>query len=71
MASYNISKKDKVFLSKVFFRFSKFYSISFYRRNCVYSGYSRSVFQLFKMSRHQVKRNFFFGYMTGVRKSSF
>jgi len=71
MASCLFTREDKIFFSASFFRFSKFYSISFYRRSCVYSGYSKSVFQLFKMSRHQVKRNFALGYLVGVRKSSF
>jgi len=51
--------------------YPKYSSISFYRRYCVLTGYTKSIFRLFKLSRHQCKRFASNGFLMGMRKSSF
>lgn len=52
-------------------RYSIHSSISLYRRFCVLTGYSKSVFRYFKLSRHQCKKYASDGLLVGMRKSSF
>lgn len=54
-----------------FFKFRKLSSIAFYRNKCLINDWSRSVFRRFKMSRHQCKFFASFGFICGLRKSSF
>ncbi len=51
--------------------YSKYTSISIFRRFCNLTGYSKSVFRYFKLSRHQCKRYASDGALMGMRKSSF
>jgi len=62
---------DKIFFYRSFQRFSFRSSISFYRRSCLLTGHTRSVFRLFKLCRHQVKSLSSFGQVVGFRKASF
>lgn len=71
-----LSSEDLKFLPRVFFffflqKYSIKSSISFFRKFCNIDGYSKSIFRFFKMSRHNSKRLSSFGYLTGMRKSSF
>ncbi len=45
--------------------------IYFYRRFCIISGYPKSVFRFFKLSRHISKKYCSNGLLNGFRKSSF
>jgi ribosomal protein S14 len=63
--------EDKVFFFKFYNKFYYKTSISFYRRSCLFTGHSRAVFRLFKLSRHQGKSFASFGFIAGLRKSSF
>jgi ribosomal protein S14 len=71
LASSFFSLEDKVFFFKRFQKYSFKSSISFYRRSCLFNGHSRSVFRLFKLSRHQAKSCASNGFLIGLRKSSF
>jgi ribosomal protein S14 len=51
--------------------FSKYGSISYFRRSCIYSGICRSVFRKFKLSRYKVKFYSSYGLLNGLRKASF
>lgn len=64
------------FLFKIYFdfKFKKFTfksSISKARTSCMFLGNSRSVFRRFKMSRHLCKKYASFGFLVGLKKSSF
>lgn len=78
LIKYFLSNQYKNFKSNKIVKFiyrNKFYykysSVSFFRRNCLISGNSRSVFRLFKLSRYLCKYYASNGYITGLRKSSF
>lgn len=64
------------FADRAFFfqRLQKYYykcSVSFFRNSCLFTAVSRSVFRLFKLSRHRAKAQASFGLLVGLRKSSF
>jgi len=61
----------RIYFFQIFRGFSKYSSTSFYRRYCIFTGYAKSVFRFFKLSRHQCKRFASNGYLMGMRKSSF
>lgn len=61
----------RIYFFKLFQKYPKFSSISFFRRYCNLTGYSKSVFRLFKLSRHQAKKYASNGFLMGMRKSSF
>jgi len=46
-------------------------SISKYRTYCLILGNSRAILRTFKLSRHSCKKYATYGYLTGLRKSSF
>lgn len=46
------SENEIIYFNKIFRKFSKNSAISFYRRYCVITGNSKSVFRRFKMVRH-------------------
>jgi small subunit ribosomal protein S14 len=71
LASSSFFFSEKVFFYKAFQKFSFKSSISFYRRSCLITGSSRSVFKMFKLSRNQSKAKASHGYIVGLRKSSF
>jgi succinate dehydrogenase (ubiquinone) iron-sulfur subunit len=71
LASSLFSLEDKIFFFKRLQKYSFKSSISFYNRSCLFTGHSRSVFRLFKLSRHQAKYCASSGILTGLRKSSF
>ena len=43
---------QKIYLGKLFIKYKKTSSISYYKRYCVITGNSKSIFQQFKMVRH-------------------
>ena len=57
-----------IYRNKFYYKYS---SISFFRRNCLISGNSKSVFRLFKLSRYHCKYYASNGYIVGLRNSSF
>ena len=71
MRDLNFSTKDRIYFSRLFNNFNFFSSGSLLRRHCILTGYPKSVFRFFKLSRHQCKKYASFGFLTGMRKSSF
>lgn len=71
LGSNDFSFKYRVFFFSILQKYSLISSISFFRRFCNINGYSKSVFRLFKMSRHNSKRYASLGSLVGMRKSSF
>lgn len=61
----------KFYYIKLFYFFNTKLSLSKFRNFSVLSGYPRSIFRFFKLSRHECKNNASFGFLTGLRKSSF
>jgi ribosomal protein S14 len=53
------------------FYFYKYSSISFFRRSCVITMWSRSVFRFFKICRYSSRMLFSNGLFIGVRLASF
>ena len=71
LASNFLSAEDKFFFFLKFKRFSFKNSLSYYSRSCLFTGHARSVFRIFRLSRHQAKYCASNGFLTGLRKSSF
>lgn len=61
----------QLYFYKLFQKLTKKQAISYTKRTCLWTGYSRSVFQKFKLSRHFSKKWAAKGYLPGLRKSSF
>ena len=61
----------KLYLGLIFSKYTKKSSIAHYRRFCVITGNSRSVFRRFKMVRHWCKFFASNGYLVGLKKASF
>jgi ribosomal protein S14 len=53
------------------FYFYKYSSISFFRRSCIKTMWSRSVFRFFKLCRYSSRFYFLNGFFIGVRQASF
>lgn len=53
------------------FYFYKYSSISFFRRSCVRTMWSRSVFRFFKLCRYLSRYYFLNGLSSGIRLASF
>jgi|ERR1700735_5104098 len=53
------------------FYFYKYSSISFFRRSCVKTMWSRSVFRFFKLCRYSSRFFFLNGFIVGTRLASF
>lgn len=62
---------EKIYFGLIFSKYTKKSSITFYRRFCIITGNSRSVFRRFKMVRHWCKSFASNGALIGLRKSSF
>jgi len=71
LASFYIDNDFKFYFQNFFLKFNKNFSISFYRNKCLIHDWSRSVFRMFKMSRHQSKAYASSGFFCGLRKASF
>ena len=67
----NLTREQKLYLFLIFFRFTKFSSLSYYRRGCNILSSPRSINRFFKLCRYQFKYQASNGYLTGIRKSSF
>lgn len=65
------SNRERFYFYYLLKRYSINSSVSIYRRFCVLTGYSKSVFRYFKLSRHQCKKYAADGLLIGMRKSSF
>lgn len=68
----NSLKSDKII--KIVYRnyyFYKYSSISFFRRSCVVTMWSRSVFRFFKFCRYYSRSLFSKGLLIGIRLASF
>jgi hypothetical protein len=53
LISNKLYKTDqKIYFGHLFHKYTKSSSVSYYRRYCVLTGHSRSVFKRFKMVRH-------------------
>lgn len=61
----------KMYFISRFSSFSKNTSISVYRNYGMFSYIGKSVFRRFKLNRHIAKKSASFGYLVGLRKSSF
>lgn len=61
----------RVLYFKIFSKNSVNSHLAFFRRSCLRSGTGKSVYRKFKYSRHEAKRLFFKGYLTGISKSSY
>lgn len=70
-ANLIIPLRQKYYFYERFFRLSKESSISLLRNKCLFTGWSRSVFRHFKMSRHSVKIFANAGLLCGLRKMGF
>lgn len=57
-----------LYRNKIYYKYS---SISFFRRNCLLSGNSKSVFRLFKLDRFLCRYYASNGFISGLRKASF
>jgi ribosomal protein S14 len=57
-----------IYRNKIFYKYN---SISFFRRCCLISGNSKSIFRFFKLSRYLCKHYASNGYIVGLRKASF
>lgn len=57
-----------IYRNKFYYKYS---SISFFRRNCLISGNSKSVSRFFKLSRYLCRYYASNGFITGLRKASF
>lgn len=69
---YFLNNNLNYYLFKLLFKkYSRNNSISAVRRCCVFSRLTRSVFQQFKMVRHQCQFFAKNGYLVGLRKASF
>lgn len=71
-----LSSSDFNFLIRIYIfsllqKYSSYSSFSYFRRICSISGYTKSVFRLFQMSRHNSKKYASLGLLQGMRKSSF
>jgi ribosomal protein S14 len=64
-------KNEKIYFGLLFAKYTKKSSIAHYRRFCIMTGNSRSVFRRFKMVRHWCKFFASNGYVVGLRKASF
>lgn len=62
---------EKIYFGLLFDKYTKVSSIAYYRRFCIITGNSRSVFRRFKMVRHWCKFFASHGYIAGIRKASF
>jgi ribosomal protein S14 len=61
----------KLYFGLIFSQYTKKSSIAYYRRFCVITGNSRSVFRRFKMVRHWCKSFASNGFLVGLKKASF
>lgn len=71
LSNKNFTRKEKIYFGLIFLNYSKNTSIAFYRRSCVMTGNSRSVFRRFKLVRHWSKDFASNGKIVGLRKASF
>ncbi len=71
LSNFHFSAIERIYFSKRLTSFSKFASITFLRSFCKLSGYPKSVFKFFKLSRHVCKQHASYGLLMGMRKSSF
>lgn len=67
----HFSYKDRIYFSILLNNFSIASSGSIFRRSCLVSGYPKSVFRFFRLSRHCCKSFASYGFLSGMRKSSF
>ena len=67
------SLKSNILIKMIYrnFYFYKYSSISFFRRSCVKTMWSRSVFRFFKLCRYSSRFYFSNGFFLGVRLASF
>jgi ribosomal protein S14 len=65
------SKFKKLFFDFYFKKFPYNSSISRYRFSCMFLGNSRSIINQFKLSRHSCKKYANYGFINGLKKSSF
>lgn len=63
--------KKKLLFDFYYKKFPYNSSISKYRLNCIYLGNSRSIIKNFKLSRHICKKYANYGFLNGLKKSSF
>lgn len=69
---YSVLKSNSII--KMVYRnlyFYKYSSISFFRRSCVRTMWSRSVFRFFKLCRYLSRFYFLNGLFSGIRLASF
>jgi hypothetical protein len=52
LSNNNFKNNQKIYFGKIFYKYTKYTSIAYYRRYCIMTGNSRSVFKRFKMVRH-------------------
>ena len=62
---------ERIYIYNLLIRVPSKFSISFVRKFCVLGGYPKSILRKFKLSRHQYKKIASYGYLSGLRKSSF
>jgi ribosomal protein S14 len=62
---------DRALFYRCFQRYFFKFSIAYFRNSCLFTGHARSIFRLFKLSRHSGKRYASDGFLVGMRKSSF
>lgn len=69
----NSNLKSNIIIKMIYrnLYFYKYSSISFFRRSCVRTMWSRSVFRFFKLCRYSSRFYFLNGLFIGVRLASF
>lgn len=65
------SFEQRAYLYKCMQRYYFKFSVSYFRNSCLVTRHSKSVFRMFKMSRHFSKKLSSNGLVMGMRKSSF
>lgn len=71
LSNYAFKDVHRVYFSKLLTTYGKQTSISSLRSFCKLSGYPKSVFRFFRLSRHVCKKHASNGLLVGMRKSSF
>lgn len=61
----------KIYYTRLLHKFPNKISISYFRNGCYNSGTGRSVFRQFRLNRNECKVLSSYGYLVGMRKSSF
>jgi len=71
LREFFFSTEHRIYFSYLLNNFSLLASGSRFRRSCIVSGYPKSVFRFFRLTRHMCRYYASYGFLVGMRKSSF